>query len=86
MELAEDGIRVNAKAAGAVETKILNGLMGSEDKVKEAYQGLNRIHPLGRNGKADDIAAAVKFLLSEDAAWITGAIMDVDGGMSAGRS
>lgn len=86
MELAEDGIRVNAIAPGVVETNVLNGLMGSEDKVKEAYQGLNGIHPLGRNGKADEIAAAVKFLLSEEAAWITGAILDIDGGMGAGRS
>lgn len=86
MELAEDQIRVNAIAPGVVETNVLNGLLGSADKAKDAYQGLNSIHPLGRNGKADEIGAAVKFLLSDEAKWITGTIMDVDGGMSAGRS
>jgi NAD(P)-dependent dehydrogenase (short-subunit alcohol dehydrogenase family) len=44
------------------------------------------MHPLGRNGQPEEIAATVTFLLSDKAAWITGAIWDVDGGLAIGRS
>ena len=86
MELAADKIRVNAIAPGVVETGVLDQLAGSPEKAKEVYRSLNAIHPLGRNGQAAEIAAAVAFLLSDEAAWITGAIWAVDGGMGAGRS
>jgi NAD(P)-dependent dehydrogenase (short-subunit alcohol dehydrogenase family) len=86
MELAEDKIRVNAIAPGVVETNVLNELFDGADKVKEAYDGLSGMHPLGRNGQPEEIAATVTFLLSDKAAWITGAIWDVDGGLAIGRS
>jgi NAD(P)-dependent dehydrogenase (short-subunit alcohol dehydrogenase family) len=86
MELAADNIRVNAIAPGVVETGVLDELAGSPENAKEIYKTLNGIHPLGRNGKATDIAATIVFLLSAEAAWITGAIWPIDGGMSAGRS
>jgi len=86
MELAADKIRINAIAPGVVETGVLDELAGSPEKAKEVYKTLSAIHPLGRNGQATEIAAAVAFLLSDEAAWITGAIWAIDGGMGAGRS
>jgi NAD(P)-dependent dehydrogenase (short-subunit alcohol dehydrogenase family) len=86
MELAPHNIRVNAIAPGVVETGVLDELAGSRENAKEVYKTLAGIHPLGRNGNATEIAATVAFLLSDDAAWTTGAIWDVDGGMGAGRS
>lgn len=86
MELSGDNIRVNAVAPGVVETHVLDKIVGSAEGVKEAYKGLNSIHPIGRNGQPEEIANAVVFLLSDDAAWITGEILNIDGGMSAGRS
>jgi len=86
MELSDDKIRVNAIAPGVVETHVLDKIAGSAEGVKEAYKGLNSIHPLGRIGQVEDIANVITYLLSDDASWITGAIWDVDGGMGAGRS
>jgi len=86
MELSDDNIRVNAIAPGVVETHVLDKIAGSAENAIEVYKGLNSIHPLGRNGQVSDIANAITFLLSDEAGWITGAILDVDGGLGAGRS
>jgi NAD(P)-dependent dehydrogenase (short-subunit alcohol dehydrogenase family) len=86
MELSGDGIRVNAIAPGVVETGVLDELAGSPEAVKEVYKGLSGMHPLGRNGQAQEIAETITFLLSERAAWITGVVWKIDGGLGAGRS
>ena len=46
-------------------------------------QSMGRIHPLGRVGSADDVASLVVFLLSDEASWMTGAVVPIDGGMMA---
>jgi 3-oxoacyl-[acyl-carrier protein] reductase len=74
-ELASRGITVNAVAPGFIETDMTAPL---PDKVKESY--LNQI-PLGRAGRPADVAAAVAFLTSEAAAYITGQVIHVSGGM-----
>jgi 3-oxoacyl-[acyl-carrier protein] reductase len=75
MEIASRNITVNAVAPGFIETPMTNVL---PDKVKEDFK--TRI-PLGRLGAARDVAAAIVFLASDEAAYITGHVLDVNGGM-----
>lgn len=85
VELAPDHIRVNAIAPGLVETNVLNEVVGLE-KVKDTYDSLTGLNPMNRNGKPDEIAKTIVFLLSDDSSWTTGVIMAIDGGMDTGRS
>ncbi len=75
-EMASRGINVNAVAPGFVETEMTDVL---SDSVKEGLLGQI---PLGRTGKAEDIAKAVAFLASPAADYITGQVLSVDGGMA----
>lgn len=85
MELADKNIRVNAVSPAVVETPIYEGFI-PKDEVHGALQGFNGFHPIGRVGTPEDVAEAIAFLLSDQAAWVTGAIWDVDGGVMAGRN
>jgi NAD(P)-dependent dehydrogenase (short-subunit alcohol dehydrogenase family) len=83
MELAETGITVNAVAPGPVETEMFrrNTPAGSE-----AEGRFLSMIPMRRLGKPEEIAAAIAFLLSDDAGFITGQTLFVDGGGSIGRT
>ncbi len=77
IKLGPAGIRVNAVAPGTVRTRVWDGQDGGADRLRPLY-------PLGRVGEPSDIAAAVAFLASDDASWITGVTLPVDGGVLAG--
>ena len=76
---ASRNIRVNAVAPGLIETPLSEPMTGSEQgrKISE------RLHPLGRIGQPGEVAAAIQWLVSKEAAWVTGQIISVDGGLSA---
>ncbi|SDN03224.1 SDR family oxidoreductase [Ensifer sp. YR511] len=83
LELARTGITANAVAPGPTETELFraNNAPGSDGE-KRYLSGV----PMNRLGKPDEIAASIEFLLSEDAAFITGQTLFVDGGASIGKS
>jgi meso-butanediol dehydrogenase/(S,S)-butanediol dehydrogenase/diacetyl reductase len=79
MECAEIGVRVNAVCPGVIETPLAAGALSNED---DREHWMERV-PLHRPGTPDDIAAAITFLASDDASYITGHNLVVDGGITA---
>ena len=79
LELGRFGIRVNAVSPGFV------GVDSDVNPVSLEYAKTMAANPLGRPGRPDDIAAAIHWLSSAEAQWITGSILRVDGGASAGN-
>ena len=81
-EHARHGITLNAVCPGPTETALLDDVVGTSrdpDKLREAFR---RAIPMGRLGQPDDLAGIVAFLASDEAAYITGQVISVSGGLT----
>ncbi|MEA2320120.1 MAG: hypothetical protein QOD44_4309, partial [Solirubrobacteraceae bacterium] len=83
LDLAPHGVRVNAVCPGIVETSMWHAWMDQVADPGAAERAVLQMQPLGRIGRPEDVAAAVAFLASDDAAYITGTSLYVDGGATA---
>jgi NAD(P)-dependent dehydrogenase (short-subunit alcohol dehydrogenase family) len=84
LDHAADSIRVNAVCPGSVLTDMILEAWEAVGNVEEARRAWEAKHPLGRIATPDEIAQVILFLASEDASFITGAALPVDGGITAG--
>lgn len=85
IEYGQYGIRINAIAPGAIWTPMVENSMKQIDPVnpRKAAEEFIQVNPTKRYGEADEIAAVVAFLLSDDASYINAAVLPIDGGQSA---
>ena len=82
VEWADRGIRVNAVAPGTIRTERVKQLP-EEPGGAQYLEEIERMHPMGRIGEPAEVASAITFLASDDASFITGAVLPVDGGYLA---
>ncbi|HVD98924.1 MAG TPA: SDR family oxidoreductase [Cytophagaceae bacterium] len=80
LETAKQGIRINAVCPGVIKTPMVDRMTG---KVKEAEKQFENMEPVGRMGQPEEVASAVLWLCSDDASFVTGQAIAVDGGWIA---
>ncbi len=86
LDHAHEQIRVNCICPGIVETEMVAEFIGNAPNSIEERKVREALHPLGRFGQPADVAGLAVFLASDEAKWITGAAMPVDGGYLAGKA
>jgi NAD(P)-dependent dehydrogenase (short-subunit alcohol dehydrogenase family) len=84
LDLGAYGIRVNCVCPAACDTPLLRKWLDAQPNRDEISKWLNEKHPLKRMGQPEDIGKAVAFLASDDASFITGVVLPVDGGFTLG--
>ena len=85
LDHASDGVRVNCICPARVETPFVSARLKEYPDPDAAYREMTATQPVGRMGRPDEIASAVLYLASDEATFITGSALIIDGGWSAGR-
>jgi NAD(P)-dependent dehydrogenase (short-subunit alcohol dehydrogenase family) len=81
VEYAGRGVRVNAVIPGTILTEMNERIMQASDDPEAVMAGWVSMHPVGRVGRPDEVAHAIVYLASDEAAFVTGSLLRVDGGM-----
>jgi NAD(P)-dependent dehydrogenase (short-subunit alcohol dehydrogenase family) len=84
LTLGEKQIRVNCVCPGSIDTPMLRGALKASGNFEQNWRRTELVIPLGRIGEADDVAYATLFLASDEARYVTGVALAVDGGRTAG--
>lgn len=85
LDHALDGIRANAICPGRVETPFVRSRLAEYPDPEIAYKEMSSTQAIGRMGKPEEVAAATVYLASDEAAFVTGTALELDGGWAAGR-
>jgi 2-keto-3-deoxy-L-fuconate dehydrogenase len=85
LDHAMDGVRVNCICPGRVETPWVSERLREYPDPEQAYRDMAATQAIGRMGRPEEIAAAALYLASDEAAFVTGAALNIDGGWSAGK-
>ena len=85
LDHALDGIRANAVCPGRVETDFVKGRLAEYPDPDKAYTEMAATQAIGRMGRPEEIAAAVLYLASDEAAFVTGTALEIDGGWAVGK-
>ena len=85
LDLAKYGIRANTICPGYIRSELVEDWLHQQgEKEQETRDYINKIHPLGKMGEPEEAAAAIAFLASNDASFITGSTLEIDGGINLG--
>ena len=84
IQYAPYGLRVNAVAPGEIETPMMQAQVKPGERFEEVKARIASTIPMKRIGRPEEVAAVITFLLSDDASYMTGGILQVDGGLLAG--
>ena len=83
VDLGKDNIRVNAIAPGWIRSALSDDYINAQENPKAAWEGLYKMHPLGRIGEPDDVGKLAVYLASDDAGFMTGQVIVLDGGRTS---
>jgi NAD(P)-dependent dehydrogenase (short-subunit alcohol dehydrogenase family) len=84
LEFAKKGIRINAVGPGSVDTPMIQDFIDMNNGDPAVMDAIKAGHPIGRQGTPEEVANAVVWLCSDEASFITGHILMIDGGITAG--